>query len=111
MLSWVLNQPAIASAILGASKVHHVTDAVAISDWHWLEALPREVDLIAAADTVMDRPSRELLAEVFPAVPVHGELGEFESLLESAKAGKMLVVKSAKVEQVSARRVSNQRQS
>jgi len=43
-LSWVLNQPAVTSAILGASKVHHVIDAVAISDWQWPEELLREVD-------------------------------------------------------------------
>jgi nucleoside-diphosphate-sugar epimerase len=49
-----------------------------------------EVFIIAAADTVMNRPSRELLAEVFPGVPIHGELGEFETLLSMKKARKML---------------------
>ncbi len=33
--------------------------------------------IIAAADTVMNRPSRELLAEVFPDVPVTGEVDEY----------------------------------
>jgi nucleoside-diphosphate-sugar epimerase len=37
--------------------------------------------IIAAADTVMNRPSRELLAEVFPDVPVTGDVDEFGTLL------------------------------
>ncbi|SFD99598.1 Predicted oxidoreductase [Bacillus sp. OV194] len=45
-LSWVLNQPAITSAIVGASKVHHVTDAVKISDWRWNEELLQKVNEI-----------------------------------------------------------------
>ncbi len=49
-----------------------------------------EVFIIAAADTVMNRPSRDLLAEVFPDVPLHGEVGEFETLLSIQKARKML---------------------
>src|SRR6266516_3688767 len=49
-----------------------------------------EAFIIAAADTVMYRPSRELLAEVFPGVPLRGEIGEFDTLLSSAKARKML---------------------
>ena len=49
-----------------------------------------EVFIIAAADTVMNRPSRDLLAEVFPGVPLHGEVGEFETLLSIQKARKML---------------------
>jgi len=49
-----------------------------------------EVFVVAAADTVMDRPSRELLAEVFPDVPVRGEVGEFETLLSIAKARRVL---------------------
>jgi nucleoside-diphosphate-sugar epimerase len=49
-----------------------------------------EVFIIAAADTVMNRPSRELLAEVFPGVPLHGEVGEFETLLSIKKARRML---------------------
>jgi nucleoside-diphosphate-sugar epimerase len=45
--------------------------------------------IIAAADTVMNRPSRDLMAEVFPNVPLRDGIGEFESLLSSkgAKAG------------------------
>jgi nucleoside-diphosphate-sugar epimerase len=42
--------------------------------------------VIAAADTVMTRPTHELLAEVFPDVPVRGEVGETDSLLSSARA-------------------------
>lgn len=44
-LSWVLNQPIVTSAIIGASKVHHVTDAVKISDWKWSEELLAEVNV------------------------------------------------------------------
>ncbi len=49
-----------------------------------------EVFIIAAADTVMKRPSRELMAEVFPKVPLRGEIGEFETLLSITKARKLL---------------------
>jgi nucleoside-diphosphate-sugar epimerase len=45
-----------------------------------------EVFILAAADTVMNRPSRQLLAEVFPAVPLRKEIGEFETLLSIDKA-------------------------
>lgn len=37
--------------------------------------------IIAAADTIMNRPSAELMAEVFPDVPIRKSLGEFETLL------------------------------
>jgi len=37
--------------------------------------------IIAAADTIMDRPSADLLAEVFPGVSLTREIGEFETLL------------------------------
>jgi nucleoside-diphosphate-sugar epimerase len=37
--------------------------------------------IIAAADTVMNRPSAGLLAEVFPDVRLTREVGEFETLL------------------------------
>jgi nucleoside-diphosphate-sugar epimerase len=49
-----------------------------------------EAFIIAAADTVMNRPSHELLAEVFPGVPLRGEIEEFETLLAIKKARKML---------------------
>jgi len=42
--------------------------------------------VVAAADTVMDRPSSALLEEVFPGVPLTRELGEFDSLLSSDRA-------------------------
>ncbi|MCP2035712.1 aryl-alcohol dehydrogenase-like predicted oxidoreductase [Planomicrobium sp. HSC-17F08] len=38
-LAWILNQPEVTSAIIGASKPQHVTEAVAISDWKWPEEL------------------------------------------------------------------------
>lgn len=37
--------------------------------------------IVAAADTVMNVPSRDLLAAVFPGVPLTREIGEFETLL------------------------------
>jgi nucleoside-diphosphate-sugar epimerase len=46
--------------------------------------------IIAAADTVMTRPTRELLAERFPDVPVRRELGEFETLLSIDRARELL---------------------
>jgi nucleoside-diphosphate-sugar epimerase len=46
--------------------------------------------IIAAADTVMPRPSRELLTEVFPTVPLRGEVGEWETLLAIGKARRLL---------------------
>lgn len=46
--------------------------------------------IIAAADTVMTRPNDELVAEVFPGVPVTGELGVNDSLLSIAKARRVL---------------------
>ena len=49
-----------------------------------------EVFIVAAADTCMARPSRELMAEVYPDVEVRGELGEHETLLSIAKARRLL---------------------
>lgn len=49
-----------------------------------------EIFIIAAADTVMNRPSRDLLAEVFPGVPVTKDLGTYETLLSIDKAREML---------------------
>ena len=49
-----------------------------------------EAFIIAAADTVMNRPSRELLAEVYPGVPLRDGVGEFDTLLSIGKARRML---------------------
>jgi nucleoside-diphosphate-sugar epimerase len=46
--------------------------------------------IIAAADTVMNRPSRDLLAEVFPDIPLTGEVAQFGSLLSTARAGRLI---------------------
>ncbi|WP_264777535.1 NAD-dependent epimerase/dehydratase family protein [Deinococcus aetherius] len=46
--------------------------------------------IVAAADTVMNRPSRELMAEVFPGVPVAPDLGDFGTLLSVREAGRVL---------------------
>ncbi|HEV2065286.1 MAG TPA: hypothetical protein VGR08_00515, partial [Thermomicrobiales bacterium] len=46
--------------------------------------------IIAAADTIMARPSADLLREVFPGVEIRGEFGEFETLLSNRKAREVL---------------------
>ncbi len=46
--------------------------------------------IIAAADTVMDRPSAALLAEVFPGVTLTREVGEFGTLLAIDRAREAL---------------------
>src|SRR6202012_1629293 len=46
--------------------------------------------LIAAADTVMNRPSRELMAEVFPGVPVSDSLSGRDTLLDISHAREVL---------------------
>jgi nucleoside-diphosphate-sugar epimerase len=46
--------------------------------------------IIAAADTVMNRPSADLLAEVFPDVRLTREVGEFGTLLAIDRARKVL---------------------
>jgi len=46
--------------------------------------------IVAAADTVMNRPSSELMAEVYPSVPLRPTSGEYDSLLSSAKAQRLL---------------------
>ncbi|MBI5928327.1 MAG: NAD(P)-dependent oxidoreductase [Chloroflexi bacterium] len=49
-----------------------------------------EAYIIAAADTVMNRPNRELMAEVFPDVPLQEGIGDFETLLSIQKARQQL---------------------
>jgi nucleoside-diphosphate-sugar epimerase len=46
--------------------------------------------IVAAADTVMNRPSADLLAEVFPGVKLTREVGEFGTLLAIDKARAVL---------------------
>jgi nucleoside-diphosphate-sugar epimerase len=46
--------------------------------------------VVAAGDTVMNRPSRELMAEVFPSVPYRPTAGDFDTLLSIEKARKLL---------------------
>jgi len=46
--------------------------------------------IIAAADTVMNRPSRELMSEVFPDVPYKPTTGEYDTLLSIEKARRLL---------------------
>jgi nucleoside-diphosphate-sugar epimerase len=62
----------------------HVTESVRLA----LEADIAGADsfIIAAADTVMKRPSRELMAEVFPDVPVADRVQGTDTLLDIARA-------------------------
>lgn len=46
--------------------------------------------LIAAGDTVMDRPSRDLLAKVFPDVEIRQEIDGFKSLIDSSRARELI---------------------
>jgi len=46
--------------------------------------------IIAAADTVMDRPSADLLREIFPDVPLRGAFGEHDTLLSIDRARRVL---------------------
>ena len=46
--------------------------------------------IIAAADTVMSRPNVDLVSEVFPGVPVKGDLGLNDTLLSIDKARRVL---------------------
>jgi UDP-glucose 4-epimerase len=57
-----------------------------------LEVAPPGFDrfIIAAADTVMDRPNAELIAEVFPGVELRGEFGDHDTLLSIDKARRLL---------------------
>lgn len=45
-LAWVLNQPSVTSAIIGATKDSHVTDAVAVSDLNFSSELLEKIDQI-----------------------------------------------------------------
>jgi nucleoside-diphosphate-sugar epimerase len=46
--------------------------------------------IVAASDTVMNRPSNDLLNEVFPGVSLTREIGEFETLLSIDRARRSL---------------------
>jgi len=54
------------------------------------EAAGADVFTIAAAETLMKTPSRELMASVFPGVPVDPKLGRFDTLLSIEKARRVL---------------------
>lgn len=49
-----------------------------------------EVFIIAAADTVMERANRELVAEVFPSVPLRDGVGDHDTLLSIDRARAVL---------------------
>jgi nucleoside-diphosphate-sugar epimerase len=66
----------------------HVAESVRLA----LEANLSGADafIVAATDTVMQRPSRELMAEVFPGVPLREGLAEHGTLLSIEKARRLL---------------------
>jgi nucleoside-diphosphate-sugar epimerase len=66
----------------------HVTQSVRLA----LEADLAGADsfIIAAADTVMKQPSRDLMAEVFPSVPVADKVKGTDTLLDITKARTVL---------------------
>jgi nucleoside-diphosphate-sugar epimerase len=49
-----------------------------------------EICIVAAADTVMTRPSADLMAEVFPTVPLRREVKGRETLLAIDRAKQVL---------------------
>jgi nucleoside-diphosphate-sugar epimerase len=49
-----------------------------------------EAFIIAAADTVMNRPSADLMADAYPDVELRGDVGEFDTLLSIEKARRQL---------------------
>ncbi|HET9074992.1 MAG TPA: NAD(P)-dependent oxidoreductase [Solirubrobacteraceae bacterium] len=67
------------------SHVAHAVRCALEADVHGADAF-----VIAAADTVMHRPSRELMAEVFPGVPVADTVTGTDSLLDIAHARAVL---------------------
>lgn len=46
--------------------------------------------VIASPDTVMTRTNAALVAEVFPGVPLRGDLGEHDTLLSIERARRLL---------------------
>jgi nucleoside-diphosphate-sugar epimerase len=70
-----------------------------VDETHVTESVRRALDsdltgadsfIIAAADTVMERPSRELMAEVFPDVPLADRVTGNDTLLDIARARDVL---------------------
>ena len=49
-----------------------------------------EAFIIAAGDTVMDRPNGELMAAAYPSVPLRPGTGDFDTLLSIEKARRLL---------------------
>jgi len=49
-----------------------------------------EIFTIAAADTLMKTPSRDLMAAAFPDAAVDAGMGQFETLLSIEKARRLL---------------------
>ena len=72
-----------AAPLAGEQAAVHVLNRLAYG--------PRPGDIdIAAADTVMNQPSRELLAAIYPGVALRSGRGEFDTLLDIDKARRLL---------------------
>ncbi|MBC2632139.1 NAD(P)-dependent oxidoreductase, partial [Salmonella enterica subsp. enterica serovar Enteritidis] len=54
------------------------------------DGLGFQVMNIAADDVSSDRPTKELIAEYYPNVPVKKELGEYETLVSNTKVKRLL---------------------
>jgi len=59
------------------------------------DGLGYQVFNAASGDTSSDLPTAELLSRFYPGVPVHGELGEYETLLSNKKTREVLGFKQA----------------
>ena len=73
----------------GATSTSATSPPPAASAWRPTVTGSHNV-IIAAADTVMNRPSRDLMAEVFPDVPLTGELAEYGTLLAVDRAKQVI---------------------
>ncbi|WNF38307.1 aldo/keto reductase [Bacillaceae bacterium IKA-2] len=49
-LAWVLNQPAVTSAIIGATKLSHVTDAVEVSDFQLTKEILKQIEELSSVN-------------------------------------------------------------
>jgi nucleoside-diphosphate-sugar epimerase len=78
----------ISRAVWSYIDVRHAAQAVVLAVARKSKGL--ETFLIASPDTVMERPTADLLAEVFPNVPLRREISGRVSLLSTKKAQEVL---------------------
>lgn len=75
----------IAWSYIDARDLGQITDRAISTD-----GLGFQIFNAANDDTSSDLPTQELIDRFYPGVPVHGELGEFESLLSNRKTRDVL---------------------